>query len=318
MEAIFFEKQQGNLCAQHCLNALLQGDYFSAIELAGIARELDRMEKANLTESAVSSSDTAQRGEDGGGGGGSHHYDDSGYFSVQVIERALQVYNLSLEVAGSSAAPTVLQNPCAESAFICHYNNHWFAIRKLGRQWFNLNSMQRGPKFISDTYLSLFLAQLKSEGYYIFVVRGQLPDCEAHQLLTLIPHDPSTDEEQHQANTTTQSKGQSHKTAAGHDWGKPAGTVHKTITTGTTEYQSAYSCSSSSSPTKIADPNAVRNKRLKYFEAPTDTTTVNDRINDSNVSTGAAVPYEQDMSQFLASQEDPELAEAIRLSLLQK
>uniref|UniRef100_A0A8C9FTJ3 ubiquitinyl hydrolase 1 n=1 Tax=Pavo cristatus TaxID=9049 RepID=A0A8C9FTJ3_PAVCR len=52
--------------------------------------------------------------------------------------------------------------------------------------WFNLNSLLMGPELISDTYLALFLAQLQQEGYSIFVVKGDLPDCEADQLLQMI------------------------------------------------------------------------------------------------------------------------------------
>ena len=31
-------------------------------------------------------------------------------------------------------------------------------------QWFNLNSLQKGPELISDTYLKMFLTQLQLEG----------------------------------------------------------------------------------------------------------------------------------------------------------
>ncbi|NXI14698.1 ATX3 protein, partial [Irena cyanogastra] len=73
-----------------------------------------------------------------------------------------------------------------EKSFICNYKEHWFTVRKLGKQWFNLNSLLMGPELISDTYLALFLAQLQQEGYSIFVVKGDLPDCEADQLLQMI------------------------------------------------------------------------------------------------------------------------------------
>lgn len=49
-------------------------------------------------------------------------------------------------------------------AYICNYKGHWFTIRKLGSQWFNLNSMLSGPQLISDTYLAMYLAQLLQEG----------------------------------------------------------------------------------------------------------------------------------------------------------
>ena len=51
-----------------------------------------------------------------------------------------------------------------QSAYICNFRDHWFTVRKLGYQWFNLNSLLTGPELISDTYLSLFLTQLQQEG----------------------------------------------------------------------------------------------------------------------------------------------------------
>ncbi len=80
--------------------------------------------------------------------------------------------------------------PRNENAFICHYRDHWFSIRKLGRQWFNLNSILSGPELLSDTYLSLFLAQLQTDKYSIFIVVGDLPSCEADKVLSLAPLSP--------------------------------------------------------------------------------------------------------------------------------
>uniref|UniRef100_A0A8C2V6J4 ubiquitinyl hydrolase 1 n=1 Tax=Chinchilla lanigera TaxID=34839 RepID=A0A8C2V6J4_CHILA len=53
-------------------------------------------------------------------------------------------------------------------------------------QCFNLNSLLMSPEFISDTYLALLLAQLQQESYSIFVVKGNLQDCEADQLLQMV------------------------------------------------------------------------------------------------------------------------------------
>lgn len=52
-------------------------------------------------------------------------------------------------------------------AYICNYKGHWFTIRKIGKQWFNLNSVLSGPELISDTYLSMYLAQLLQEGKHL-------------------------------------------------------------------------------------------------------------------------------------------------------
>lgn len=43
-----------------------------------------------------------------------------------------------------------------ETGFICHSSNHWFSIRKVMGQWFNLNSLQDAPYKISEFHLSYF------------------------------------------------------------------------------------------------------------------------------------------------------------------
>ena len=50
-------QQQGNLCAQHALNALLQGPFFSAIDLADIAHRLDVAERNAMTQGRISVDD---------------------------------------------------------------------------------------------------------------------------------------------------------------------------------------------------------------------------------------------------------------------
>lgn len=96
-------------------------------------------------------------------------------------------------------------------AYICHYSQHWYTIRKLGTQWFNLDSTFKKPKLLSDTYLEMFLAQLQSDGKFwrcdnidswiyprinsqflctghtIFIVLGDLPSCPADDRLTACP-----------------------------------------------------------------------------------------------------------------------------------
>lgn len=98
----------------------------------------------------------------------------------------MKVWGLELILFNSPEYQRLRIDPINERSFICNYKEHWFTVRKLGKQWFNLNSLLTGPELISDTYLALFLAQLQQEGYSIFVVKGDLPDCEADQLLQMI------------------------------------------------------------------------------------------------------------------------------------
>ncbi|XP_055496032.1 ataxin-3 isoform X4 [Leucoraja erinacea] len=178
MEAIFHEKQEGSLCAQHCLNNLLQGEYFSPIDLSTIAQQLDEEERARMAEGGTTTEEYKIFLQQPSG-----NMDDSGFFSIQVISSALRVWGLEITLFNSPEYQRLRIDPIIERAFICNYKEHWFTVRKLGNQWFNLNSLLTGPELISDTYLALFLAQLQQEGYSIFVVRGDLPECAADDLL---------------------------------------------------------------------------------------------------------------------------------------
>jgi len=47
------------LCAQHALNALLQGNYYDPSQLADLARQLDELERGQLDEEAFRNRDDA-------------------------------------------------------------------------------------------------------------------------------------------------------------------------------------------------------------------------------------------------------------------
>lgn len=115
----------------------------------------------------------------------SNNLDDTGYFSVQVISKALSLWGLEL-VNYCSSEPEAMDartDPCRMKAFICNHQNHWFCVRRFGSEWFNLNSLLSGPKYMSDTYLTEFLNELQSSGYTIFIISGIFPQCDADKLV---------------------------------------------------------------------------------------------------------------------------------------
>ena len=179
MESIFHERQDGSLCAQHCLNSLLQGDYYSAVDLAQIAEDLDKAERLHMAEGGPTNEYHNFLNEK------SSNYDDSGFFSIQVLQKALESWTLELVPFTSQSEIALLAkaNPIDQKAFICNFKEHWYTIRKIGNYWFNLNSLFKKPQLISDTYLSVLLAQLKTDGYSIFVVAGDLPRSRADMVL---------------------------------------------------------------------------------------------------------------------------------------
>ena len=234
MEHIFHEKQEGSLCAQHCLNSLLQGQYFNAVTLSDIGRQLDDLERQHMAVGNVDSPEYLAFMQQP-----SSNYDDSGYFSIQVILKALDMWALQIVQYNSQAASEIRKDPLNELAYICNLSNHWLTIRKFGKQWFNLNSTKMCPELISDTYLSLFLAQLQEEGYSIFVVKGTLPNCIAD---TYFQNHTVTLSEFREFEDRFRKKPKARNEAS----------KEQTIPVDTT-------------PAKPVDAEDVRNKRLNYF-----------------------------------------------------
>ncbi|EPZ31317.1 the Josephin domain of Ataxin-3 in complex with ubiquitin molecule [Rozella allomycis CSF55] len=175
LDSIYFEKQEGQLCAQHALNNLLQGSYFTAVDLSEIARELDNEERTALAEGGMETKDYLKFISEE-----SSNYDDSGYFSFQVIEKALKVWDLNIN--SLKLADNEMQY---EKAFICNFDSHWITVRRFGNHWYILNSISNKPEPVSNTYLSMYLKQLQFDGYSVFVVSGEFPKCEADQLALL-------------------------------------------------------------------------------------------------------------------------------------
>ena len=186
---IYWEPQVAGLCGQHCINSLLQvkkclSPFFlshapqspvvTAGELAEIALRLDALEQVAMAEDGVESTAYLKyMAEDSGNVAG------DGNFSVSVLSEALKVWNLEVVSINhpDERAKAAKADPLQENAFILNLGAHWFSVRKLGGVWWNLNSLNtNGPEEISDFYLSLLFDTLKSEGYEIFVIVGDLPE----------------------------------------------------------------------------------------------------------------------------------------------
>ncbi|UMM37987.1 hypothetical protein L5515_009581 [Caenorhabditis briggsae] len=174
ISSIFFERQQAALCAQHALNMLLQDSLFTYENLRDLARQMDQMEHDIL-------------GNNANAVGRSENMNDSGFFSIQVIEKALETFDLKLINMENPAMAEFKANPLTARAYVLNLREHWFVLRKFGNQWFELNSVKNGPKLLTDTYVKEYLHQFAAENYSIFVVQGILPNSEADDFITLCP-----------------------------------------------------------------------------------------------------------------------------------
>lgn len=166
------------LCAQHALNVLLQGNYFTAPDLSEIALSLDALEE---------SYDDANHGTRSG------NMDDSGFFSVQVLDNALKVWGFNLTRWQSEEMRPFHARPEDQLAFILNYEQHWFTLRRFGPHWFNLNSFSE-PEWISKLYLGMVLQQAEADGYSVFAVTqadtstpSALPHTAADDLAATLP-----------------------------------------------------------------------------------------------------------------------------------
>ncbi|XP_031630903.1 ataxin-3-like [Contarinia nasturtii] len=185
---IFHEKQEGRLCAQHCLNAVLQGSYFTAVDLSEIAMGLDEEERKQMSENekGVESEDYKRFLQQPSG-----NMDDTGFFSVQVISKALVLWNLDLIPLNSktnSIATDIRANPTKAQAYIFNMESHWYCIRRFKCDttqrppsnetyaYFNLDSLLSRPDYMSSSFLLEYIKQMQNEGYSIFVVSGDFPE----------------------------------------------------------------------------------------------------------------------------------------------
>mmetsp|Transcript_8629 Transcript_8629/g.10897 ORF Transcript_8629/g.10897 Transcript_8629/m.10897 type:complete len:355 (+) Transcript_8629:97-1161(+) len=171
---IYHERQEALLCGQHALNNLLQTETFTPDSLARIGRQLDQMElhyMASGNEEGVESKDYLRRMAEGSG-----NVDESGNFSIEVLRSAL-LSHFDLNLANTLQESVRNMEITNFDGFICNRSSHWFAIRKINDQYWNLNSTKERPELISHFRLAAEIEFLQSSGYSVFCVIeiGMLP-----------------------------------------------------------------------------------------------------------------------------------------------
>ncbi|XP_057458706.1 ataxin-3 homolog [Lotus japonicus] len=164
---LYHEVQESKLCAVHCVNTVLQGPFFSEFDLAALASDLDCKERQMMMLPSLASGDFLSHD--------SHNVSLDGDFSIQVLQKALEVWDLQVIPLDSPVAEPAQIDPELENAFICHLQDHWFCIRKVNGEWYNFDSLYAAPQHLSKFYLAAYLDSLKGFGWSIFLVRGNFP-----------------------------------------------------------------------------------------------------------------------------------------------
>lgn len=168
---VYWEKQGADrMCALHCLNSVLQGPHFTEAELSAIGLELDQKERQLMAEGGTSSADYQAFLAEGSG-----NVAADGYFNVSVLIECLRRKRI-LCICQNNVGDH--EEPGIDFGYILNHADHWLALRKVHGTWYNLDSVKPAPTVISSFYLAAFLSSLKGQGYTTFVVRpevGNLP-----------------------------------------------------------------------------------------------------------------------------------------------
>ena len=104
--------------------------------------------------------------------------DASGNFSFDVLNTALK-NSFGCELISWTCEQGRNQiDPENEIGFVINRHAHWYSLRKIEKQWWNLDSLIDKPENISHFYVNAYVAQLRNEGSSVFLVRGgSLPEC---------------------------------------------------------------------------------------------------------------------------------------------
>lgn len=156
---IYHEKQIGKLCALHAMNNLMQGPLFDQSQLHMVANELDRKERQLMGGSNLDNGNACM----------------DGFFNVQVIRVMLERMGYSMVQITGEEGKSALKDAAKETAYICNRREHWFALRRLGAEWFDLNSCLCTPRHFNNADVQHHINEAKREGYDVFVVRGDFP-----------------------------------------------------------------------------------------------------------------------------------------------
>ena len=171
MVLLYHERQVAALCGCHCLNNLLQGPYFSEVELGEIAQDLDRHEQRLMLEAGADTPEARafMREE-------SSNVGLDGNFSIQVLSSALErSHGVTLEDTRSPENRNAMARPETQEGYVLNRSSHWYCMRKIEGTWWECNSTRPAPERLGDRGLGSVLAELAADSWTVFLVKGKLP-----------------------------------------------------------------------------------------------------------------------------------------------
>jgi Ataxin-3 len=96
-------------------------------------------------------------------------------YVLQVLQKALSNWDLTTTPLSHPKMQAFSMDPTKAAGYICNLSEHWFTIRPVHGQWWNLNSLLPAPQMVGLVYLHTYLETLRREKWTIYVVQGTLP-----------------------------------------------------------------------------------------------------------------------------------------------
>lgn len=95
------------------------------------------------------------------------------------LAAALARHGLALSPGRRTPGTSAAGHGDEAHAYLLRNCHAWVALRRVGAHWVNLNHLMRRPAQMPAAHLSSGLIHLEEEGYVIFAVVGDLPECVA-------------------------------------------------------------------------------------------------------------------------------------------
>ncbi|KAK1311810.1 hypothetical protein QJS10_CPA07g00055 [Acorus calamus] len=182
---LYHETHQSKLRLLHCINAVLQGPFFSDQDLTDLASSIYKIDPTLpssdqdlvdsilddpiLPSSASLFNDYDDDDDDEDDMDFSYIISLGGPFSLKVLKAALEFWGLQ----------TVPMEPeiGLENAFVCHSQDLWVCLRRVGGEWYSFDGANDVPERLPKHALSAYFDGLRGhDGWDVFAVRGDLPD----------------------------------------------------------------------------------------------------------------------------------------------
>ncbi|KAK1311817.1 hypothetical protein QJS10_CPA07g00058 [Acorus calamus] len=150
---LYHETHQSKLRVLHCINAVLQGPFFSDQDLIDLASSLSKIDPT-----LPSFDDDIDF---------THIISLGGPFSLKVLKAALEVWGLQI----------VPMEPALdlENAFVCHSLGQWVCVRRVGGEWYSFDGARDVPERLPGPSLAVHLIDLLNDSWTVYAVRGDPP-----------------------------------------------------------------------------------------------------------------------------------------------